>query len=132
MGGPIALVRDGDHITIDAVNKTIDVALSAEELAERKKSWTPPEPRYKRGVLFRYARVRRAVVRHALAHSSFADLTNVSGYRRTSRAPRSVLTRTEEAECGWKCSVVAPQQKDGHVCIALKNAQLWKNRLQSG
>lgn len=60
VGGPIGLVRDGDHITIDAVNKTIDVALREEELAERKKSWTPPEPRYKRGVLYRYARVRRA------------------------------------------------------------------------
>ncbi|BGP34091.1 hypothetical protein JCM10296v2_005906 [Rhodotorula toruloides] len=56
VGGPIALVRDGDLITIDAVNKCIDVALSAEELAERKKGWTPPEPRYKRGVLYRYAR----------------------------------------------------------------------------
>src|SRR5205807_4047861 len=41
IGGPVALLRDGDTITIDAVNGTIDVALSDEEFAKRKKDWQP-------------------------------------------------------------------------------------------
>lgn len=53
-GGPIALVRDGDVITIDAVNNKIDVGLSDEELAERKKQWKQPEHKAKFGVLYKY------------------------------------------------------------------------------
>ncbi|GAA5868572.1 hypothetical protein JCM1840_005493 [Sporobolomyces johnsonii] len=56
VGGPIALVRDGDYIAIDAEAKTIHLEVSDEELAERRKSWRAPEPKYKRGVLYRYAR----------------------------------------------------------------------------
>ena len=55
-GGPIALVKDGDVITIDAVNNKIDVQLSNEELAERKKQWTQPELKVKFGVLYKYAK----------------------------------------------------------------------------
>lgn len=54
-GGPIALVQDGDVIVIDADNNKIDVLVSEEELAERKKSWVAPSPRYKRGTLAKYA-----------------------------------------------------------------------------
>ncbi|MBZ9559752.1 MULTISPECIES: dihydroxy-acid dehydratase [unclassified Modicisalibacter] len=55
-GGPIALVEDGDEITIDAEADTIDVALSAEALERRRAAWRQPEPRYRRGVLAKYAR----------------------------------------------------------------------------
>lgn len=55
-GGPIALVRDGDLITIDAKKRTIDVHLSNEELRKRAAAWRRPEPREKRGVLAKYAR----------------------------------------------------------------------------
>jgi dihydroxy-acid dehydratase len=55
-GGPIALVKDGDMITIDAVNNKIDVQLSYEELAERKKQWQQPELKVKFGVLYKYAK----------------------------------------------------------------------------
>lgn len=55
-GGPIALVKDGDVITIDAVNNKIDVQLSNEELAERKKQWQEPELKVKFGVLYKYAK----------------------------------------------------------------------------
>lgn len=55
-GGPIALVKDGDVITIDAVNNKIDVQLSNEELAERKKQWRQPELKVKFGVLYKYAK----------------------------------------------------------------------------
>ncbi|MFC3286012.1 dihydroxy-acid dehydratase [Litchfieldella rifensis] len=55
-GGPIALVQDGDEITIDAVADTIDVRVSDEELMRRRAAWRQPAPRYTRGVLAKYAR----------------------------------------------------------------------------
>ncbi len=55
-GGPIALVKDGDVITLDAVKNTIDVQLSNEELAERKKNWIQPKLKVKNGVLYKYAK----------------------------------------------------------------------------
>ncbi|MGP9808454.1 dihydroxy-acid dehydratase [Halomonas sp. AOP12-C2-37] len=56
-GGPLALVENGDTITIDAQADTIDVDLSDEELARRRAGWQQPEPRYTRGVLAKYARL---------------------------------------------------------------------------
>ncbi|MGM0570514.1 dihydroxy-acid dehydratase [Marinobacter sp.] len=55
-GGPIALVENGDTITIDAVNNTIELAVSEEEMERRRKDWQPPAPRVSRGVLAKYAR----------------------------------------------------------------------------
>ncbi|MCE8028982.1 dihydroxy-acid dehydratase [Halomonas daqingensis] len=55
-GGPLALVEDGDMITIDAEADTIDVDLSDEELMRRRAAWQQPAPRYTRGVLAKYAR----------------------------------------------------------------------------
>jgi dihydroxy-acid dehydratase len=56
-GGPIALLRDGDLITIDVENRRLDVNLAEEELASRARDWVPPEPRAKKGVLAAYARL---------------------------------------------------------------------------
>ena len=55
-GGNIALVKDGDKIIIDAVNNTIDVLISEEELATRKASWTAPALKAKSGILYKYAK----------------------------------------------------------------------------
>jgi dihydroxy-acid dehydratase len=55
VGGPIALVKNGDLITIDAVKHTISVNVSAKEMAKRKKAWKAPKARYTRGVLAKYA-----------------------------------------------------------------------------
>ncbi|MGE3866356.1 MAG: dihydroxy-acid dehydratase, partial [Hyphomonadaceae bacterium] len=54
-GGPIALVRDGDIIAIDAKKGVIDIEVSAEELAARKKSWKPRVTDYGSGALWKYA-----------------------------------------------------------------------------
>ncbi|CAN7566355.1 dihydroxy-acid dehydratase [Pseudomonas sp. LjRoot277] len=55
-GGPIALIEDGDKITIDAETRQITVDVSDAELAERKTRWVRPESKYKRGVLAKYAK----------------------------------------------------------------------------
>src|SRR5712675_1843632 len=55
IGGPIAHLRDGDIITIDAVNGTIEVNLTDAELAERKKGWKPRETDFTSGYLWKYA-----------------------------------------------------------------------------
>jgi dihydroxy-acid dehydratase len=57
VGGTIALVREGDSITIDARQKLIQLNLSDEELSQRKKEWQPRTPRYNRGVLAKYAKL---------------------------------------------------------------------------
>ena len=54
VGGNIALVEDGDEITIDAHNLLIEVKLSDDELAKRRAAWKQPEPRFKRGLLAKY------------------------------------------------------------------------------
>jgi dihydroxy-acid dehydratase len=54
-GGPIAAVQDGDQITIDIDARRLDVDLSDEEIARRVEAYDPPEPRYKRGVMAKYA-----------------------------------------------------------------------------
>ena len=55
VGGPIGLLKNGDIIEIDIPNNTINVKLSDAELAERKRSWTPPPPRITTGCLAKYA-----------------------------------------------------------------------------
>ena len=56
-GGPIGLVHEGDIISIDIPNFKIELKVSDEELAERKKTWVCPEPRIKDGYLARYAKL---------------------------------------------------------------------------
>jgi dihydroxy-acid dehydratase len=55
IGGPLALVRDGDRIRIDADGKRIDVLIGDNELARRRAGWTAPTPRHKAGLLAKYA-----------------------------------------------------------------------------
>ncbi|XWW47911.1 dihydroxy-acid dehydratase [Fibrella sp. USSR17] len=55
-GGPIAFVKDGDLITLDAVGRELTLHISDEEMAERRSQWTPPAPRFTKGVLGKYIR----------------------------------------------------------------------------
>jgi dihydroxy-acid dehydratase len=57
VGGPIALVREGDEIVIDAAARTIDVAIGDAELDRRRAEWSPPQPRYQNGALAKYAKL---------------------------------------------------------------------------
>ncbi|TSE00294.1 dihydroxy-acid dehydratase [Skermania sp. ID1734] len=56
-GGPIAFVRDGDTITLDVANRTLDVDVSEQEFAARREGWSPLPPRYTRGVLAKYVKL---------------------------------------------------------------------------
>ena len=55
VGGPLALVREGDTIVIDAEKRTLTLEVSAKEMGKRRRSWKPRPPRYTRGVLAKYA-----------------------------------------------------------------------------
>ncbi len=55
-GGPIAAIQEGDMITFDVENRCLDIELSEDEIKERLERWSPPEPRYKKGVMAKYAR----------------------------------------------------------------------------
>jgi dihydroxy-acid dehydratase len=55
VGGPIALVKDGDEITINIETNVVDLHVSKEELGTRKGQWSPPKPNYTSGALAKYA-----------------------------------------------------------------------------
>ena len=55
LGGPIAFVEEGDNITIDVDRKAVDLDVAADVVAARRGHWAPPEPRYRGGVMAKYA-----------------------------------------------------------------------------
>jgi dihydroxy-acid dehydratase len=76
-GGPIALLRDGDRITIDAAAGTIDVALSDAELAERRRAWTARQNAYRSGTLWKYAQTVGDAEKGAVTHPGAAAEAHV-------------------------------------------------------
>ena len=68
VGGPIALLQDGDQVTIDAISGEINVALSDEELAKRKKEWKARENDYQSGALWKYAQLVKTAEKGAVTH----------------------------------------------------------------
>jgi dihydroxy-acid dehydratase len=57
VGGPIVAVREGDTIVFDVEKRTLDLAISEEEMQRRLAAWSPPEPRYTAGVFAKYAKL---------------------------------------------------------------------------
>ena len=57
VGGPIALVAEGDPITIDADERLLDIAVDGAELERRRAAWKAPAPKYRAGVLAKYAKL---------------------------------------------------------------------------
>ncbi len=66
VGGPIALVQEGDEIVIDAANRRLDLLVDQAELERRRAAWSPPAPRYQRGALAKYARLVGSASRGAV------------------------------------------------------------------
>ncbi|MGR3756549.1 MAG: dihydroxy-acid dehydratase [Tranquillimonas sp.] len=77
-GGPIALIRDGDVITIDAIKGEISVDLTEDELADRRKAWAGPrETNYASGALWKYAQLVGATRKGAVTHPGADAETHV-------------------------------------------------------
>ncbi|MEC9342437.1 MAG: dihydroxy-acid dehydratase, partial [Pseudomonadota bacterium] len=76
VGGPIGLLQDGDIIVIDAVEGTLDVQLSEEELASRLKDWKPRETDYQSGVIWKYAQTVGSARYGAVTHPGGAKETH--------------------------------------------------------
>ena len=57
VGGTIALVEEGDQITIDAEHRLLQLDVPDKEIARRRAAWKPPAPKYTAGVLFKYAKL---------------------------------------------------------------------------
>jgi dihydroxy-acid dehydratase len=68
-GGPIAFVRDGDRVVIDVNRLSIDLDVSADELASRRADWKLPQPRYTSGVLAKYAKLAQGAERGAITEA---------------------------------------------------------------
>ena len=77
VGGPIGLLKDGNLITIDAVDGTIDVALSDAELAARRQAWTPRRHDYQSGTLWKYAQTVGDAEKGAVTHPGGQAETHV-------------------------------------------------------
>ncbi|MGY6268634.1 dihydroxy-acid dehydratase [Achromobacter denitrificans] len=66
VGGPIALIREGDSVTIDAHKLLLQLNISDEEMAARRKAWVQPKPRYTRGVLAKFGKLASTASRGAV------------------------------------------------------------------
>lgn len=76
VGGPIALLKDGDIIRIDAEKGTLDVDLSEEELEKRRKEWKPRANNYNSGALWKYAQLVGPASEGAVTHPGAKDETH--------------------------------------------------------
>ena len=68
VGGPIALVKNGDIITLDVKKRRLDVAIPANELKKRMKSWKAPKPRFTTGVMAKYAKTVSSASKGAITN----------------------------------------------------------------
>jgi len=73
VGGPLALVRDGDPIRVDAAARHMDLMVDEDELAARRKSWKPRPPRHRAGALAKYAKLVGQAPGGAVTHDGGAD-----------------------------------------------------------
>jgi dihydroxy-acid dehydratase len=69
VGGPIALVRDGDMVAFDVAGRALDLRVDATELARRRAAWTAPAPRYRSGVFAKYAATVASASEGAVTHA---------------------------------------------------------------
>jgi dihydroxy-acid dehydratase len=77
LGGPIALVRDGDIIEIDSISGTITLQIGDAELEKRRKEWRPRKTNFGSGALWKYAQMVGPAVSGAVTHGGASNETNV-------------------------------------------------------
>jgi dihydroxy-acid dehydratase len=66
VGGLIGLIQEGDSITVDAYQLLLQLNVDDAEIARRRAAWTPPAPRYTRGVLAKFARLASSASKGAV------------------------------------------------------------------
>ena len=109
VGGTIALVKEGDSITIDAKKRLIQLNVPAKELAARRKKWKAPKPRYTTGLLAKYMQPRvdreqgrdhrRRVTPRAPPRTGRGARTPACAFSlRRDRDPAHRLARTDDAD----------------------------------
>jgi len=76
-GGPIALVKDGDLITVDALAGTIELHVAEEELMKRKQAWKPRVNDYQSGTLWKYAQLVGPAYSGAVTHPGAKAETHI-------------------------------------------------------
>jgi len=91
VGGPIALLRNGDRVTFDIPGRRLDVALSATELKRRRRQWRAPAPRYTTGVMAKYA----SLVSSASEGAITSPMPAPKAAKRTRTSHRSRLARSK-------------------------------------
>jgi dihydroxy-acid dehydratase len=74
VGGPLAALREGDAVTIDVDERRLEVDLSPEQLSERARNWSPPPPRYERGVFAKYSALVSSAAQGAVTGFSAAGV----------------------------------------------------------
>lgn len=89
VGGPIGLVKEGDQITVDIAARSLNVELSKEEWARRKKAWKAPKPHYTSGVMAKYA--------HLVTQADDGAITNVFVLPSTTAPPARKRTSAAKA-----------------------------------
>jgi dihydroxy-acid dehydratase len=73
VGGPIALLQDGDEVTIDVERRLIEMKVSPEEMARRREAWVPPPPRYRWGAMAKYASLVGSAAQGAVCSPRWAE-----------------------------------------------------------
>jgi dihydroxy-acid dehydratase len=76
VGGPIAIVENGDRIVIDAERKTIDLEVTRQEIDERLRRWSPPAPKAERGLLAKYAHLVSSASEGAVTDRNLTGLAS--------------------------------------------------------
>jgi dihydroxy-acid dehydratase len=99
VGGPLAALRDGDVVTLDAERRRIDARLTPGELARRMRGWRPPEPRYTSGVFAKYAALVSSAAEGAVTRPPVST-----------RAPRAAPARAKRRAATGRASP-APRAK---------------------
>jgi dihydroxy-acid dehydratase len=97
VGGPIAALRDDDIVTIDIVGRRLDAELSDGEIADRLRDWRPPAPRYRRGVMARYAALVSSASRGAITDPPLPDGSLPEGGPAEARHPAEARAGVDTA-----------------------------------
>ena len=116
VGGPLALVRDGDRIRIDADAKRLDVLIDDAELARRRAAWTAPKPRHTAGLLAKYAQCVGQADLGAVTHAGgvvWPAITAVILRRPAKAGPRRMAADSELTPSPFK----ARRKRGSHLRV---------------